>query len=160
MRAPPKVGRIATSEDENAIYRLLLGLEADNGLGYEHHEDRVREAIRSGTEKRGGYVVVIEDPDVPGEMAASLCVQWGGFWYSRDSYLHELWLFVAPDHRRGTGYADALMEWARWFRDALEEAAGRQIPFFTSVTSRNRFKAKQRWWARRGEQVGAIYLLR
>lgn len=159
MRPAPKVGRLATPADEDATYRLLLGLERDNGIGYPHDEAKVRQAIRQGTERRGGYVVVIDDPDRPGEVVGSVGITWGEFWYG-GTYLAEQWLFVDPEHRRGTGYADALMDWAKWFRDALQEAAGRDIPCFTSVTSRKRFAAKQRWWRRRGEQVGAIFLLR
>lgn len=160
MRAPPTVGRLAGPTDEDAVYAILRGLERDNGLGYAHDEGKVREAIRQGTEKKGAYVVVVDHPTEKGRVVASLGINWGEFWYSRDSYLSEVWLFVDPEHRKGTGYADALMEWSRWFGDALEEAAGRPLPFFTSVTSRKRFAAKQRWWRRRGKQVGAIFLLR
>ena len=160
MTERPTVGRIAGPADEDAIYHLLLGLEADNGLGFPHEESAVRESIRQGTERRGGFVFVIDAPDEPGKIIASLGVHFGKFWYSNASYLHETWLFVDPAYRRGTGYADVLMQWARWLHAAFKQAQGEDVPFFTSVTSRKRFEAKRRWWSRRGTQIGAIYLLR
>lgn len=160
MTPRPAVGRIADPADEDAIYRCLLGLEFDNGLGFPHDEETVREAIRQGTDRKGGFVVVIDDPEDPGEVAATLGVHWGRFWYSRDHYLSETWLFVRPERRRGTGYAEALMAWAAWFRAQLEEAAGREVPFFTAVNSRKRLATKMRWWRRRGELIGGIYLLK
>lgn len=160
MRERPTVGRIAKPADEDAVYELLLGLEKDNGLGYPHHENKVREAIRQGTEGKGGYVIVIANPADPSKFVASLGIHWGQFWYSTDSYLAEVWLYVDPEYRKRTPFADILMDWAKWFSEALNEAAGREIPFILSVSSRNRLEAKRRWWRRRGEEIGAFFLLR
>ena len=152
--------RLATPADEDAVYRLLCHLEADNGLGWPHDEDRVRESIRIGTEKRGGIVAVIDAPDRPGELAGSIGLHWAQPWYSNRHFFHEVWLFVDPEYRRGTGYADALMRYAQWLKDSFNAKAGEEVPFFTSVSSRKRLAAKMRWWGRRGEMIGAIYLLR
>lgn len=152
--------RVATPADEDALYRLLLGLERDNTLGYEHNEDRVRQHIKLGTEKTGGVHGVIDAPDRPGELAGSVGIVWNQLWYSDEWFWHELWLFVDPEYRRGTGYGDALMEWAKHWHDSFCDKMGREVPFFTSVSSRKRLKTKMRWWQKRGEQVGAIYLLR
>ena len=156
----PAVVRIATPADEDAVYRLLLGLERDNGIGFRHDEDRVRGSIREGTERRGGIVAVIDAPDQPGEIAGSIGVHWGQFWYSHQHYLAETWLFVAPQYRRGTGYADALMQYASWIKATFNKEGAPELPFFTAVTTRKRLAAKRRWWCRRGEEVGAIFLLR
>ena len=161
MTQPPKAVRLATPADDDAIYRLLLGLERDNGIGYPHDPETVRQRIARGTAHKSGMIGVIDAPDGSGELAGSVSLEWGEFWYNRHiPYMVEQWLFVHPDWRRGTGYGDQLMQWVRWIRERLEESAGREVPFFTSVTSRHRLKAKMRWWGRRGEQVGAIYLLR
>lgn len=152
--------RLATAPDEDAIYRLLQKLDADNGLGLPYDEGRVRQSIRMGMEGREGYIGVIEHPEKKGEFVASVGLHLAQPWYSAVWTVHEVWLFVEPAYRKGTGYADALMEFSRLLKKAIERRAEAPVPFFTSVSSRKRLKAKMRWWARRGEMVGAIYLLR
>lgn len=152
--------RLAGPADEDAVFRLLQLLDKDNGLGFPYHEDAVRDAIRVGTEQKGGFVAVIDAPDKPGEMAASVCLHWAQPWYSRDWFLHEVWLFVDPAYRKGTGYADALMDWVSWLKENFNARVDKPVPFFTSVSSRRRLEAKERWWRRRGEKIGVIFLLR
>lgn len=152
--------RHAEPKDEDGIYRLLLKLHADNSIGFPYDEDRVRESIRLGTERKGGIVAVIEDPDKPGEFAASIGIAPSQFWYSNQHYLHEVWLFVSPEYRKGTTYANDLMQYAKWVKERFSVGAPEPVPFFTSVSSRRRLKEKMRWWGRRGELIGAIYLLR
>lgn len=152
--------RLATAADEDAIFRLLVKLDADNGLGFPYHEDRVRQSIRIGASGSGGYIGVIPDPKREGEIIGSVGLHLAQPWYSNDWFVHEVWLFVDPEHRKGTGYADALMEFSRLLKKAVERRGERPVPFFTSVSSRKRLAAKMRWWGRRGEMIGAIYLLR
>lgn len=152
--------RLAGPGDENALYDLLLGLERDNSIGYPHDEDRVRHHIRLGTERTGGIHGVIDWPEQPGRLAGSVGIIWNQFWYSREFYWHELWLFVRPECRKGTGYADDLMAWAQEIHRKFAVSVGKETPFFTSVTSRKRLDAKIRWWRRRGPMIGAIFLLR
>lgn len=157
MRERPTVGRIATPADEDAIYVLLTRMEADNGLGFPHDEKVVRQHITDAIKRR--MVFVIDNPGVPGELAAGVCLMWGEFWYG-GPYLAETWLFVRPEFRKGSGFGDALIEWTRWIGGAVTEAAGKPIPTFSTITSRTRLKAKGRWLARRGELVGMIFLLK
>jgi hypothetical protein len=157
MRARPEVGRLAGPDDEDAVYRRLLGLADDNTLGFPHDEGVVRRHLQEAIGRR--MLFVIDNPEVPGELAAGVCLGWGDFWYG-GHYLAEQWLFVRPEFRKGTGFGDVLMNWTKWIGEALAEAAGQPMPVFSSVTSRKRLKAKGRWWARRGELVGLIYLLK
>jgi hypothetical protein len=150
--------RIAGEADEDALYDLLLGLERDNSLGFAHDEDEVRAHIRLGTQKNGGMHGVIDAPN--GVIAASVGLVMNKFWYSKQFYWHELWLFVRLEYRKGTGYSDDLMAWVQYIKALFALESGHEVPFFTSVTSRKRFEAKRRWWARRGEQIGAIFLIR
>lgn len=152
--------RLAGPADEDAVFRLLQRLDDDNGLGFPYHEDKVRQSIRVGTEQKGGFVAVIDAPDRPGELAASIGLHWAQPWYSNDFFMHEVWLFVDPDYRGGTGYADDLMRWAQWLKDSFNAKLGKEVPFFTSVSSRKRLDAKERWWRRRGQKIGVIFLLK
>lgn len=152
--------RLAGPADEDAIYRLLQGLDADNSIGFPYEEDAVRESIRVGTEGRGGFVAVIDAPDRPGEIVGSVCLHWAQPWYSRQWFMHEVWLFVDPAYRKGTGYADALMAWVQWLKESFNAKVDKPVPFFTSVSSRKRLAAKERWWQRRGERIGVIFLLK
>lgn len=152
--------RLAAPADEDAIYRLLQLLSEDNSIGFPYHEDRVRQSIQMGLSGREGYIGVIDDPNRPGEVVGSVGLHLAQPWYSNDWFIHEVWLFVDPQYRKGTGYADALMEFSRTLKKAIERRVEAPVPFFTSVSSRKRLKAKMRWWARRGEMIGAIYLLR
>lgn len=160
---PPARVRVATEADEDALYELLKGLEEDNGLGWPHDEERVRHHIELGTRRRGGIHGVIDDPANKTDaikLVGSVGVIFNQPWYAKDWFWHELWLFVLPQHRRGTGYADDLRQWMRWYQHAFEKANGARVPFFTSVTSRKRLDAKIRWWRRWGTQVGAIFELK
>lgn len=152
--------RLAGPADEDAIYRLLVKLDADNSIGFPYHEDAVRKSIRIGTERSAGMIGVIEAPDSPGEMAASVGLHWAQPWYSNDWFMHEVWLFVDPQYRKGTGYGDALMRWVQECKERGDAVMKRSTPFFTSVSSRKNLRTKMRWWGRRGELIGAIYLLR
>lgn len=152
--------RLGTPEDEDAIMRLLVKLDADNSIGFPYHEDKVRESIKIGTEARGGYIGVIDAPDQPGEMAGSVGLHWAQPWYSNDFFFHEVWLFVDPDYRKGTGYGDALMRFSQNLKDRMNQISDKPVPFFTSVSSRKNLQKKMRWWRRRGEHIGSIYLLR
>lgn len=150
--------RIAGPDDEDAIFRLLERLAADNSIGFPYHEDQVRRSIRIGTERKAGLVAVVETPDK--QIVGSVGLHWAQPWYSNDWFVHEVWLFVDPAYRKGTGYADALMRWVQGVKERGDASTGRKTPFFTSVSSRKRLAAKMRWWGRRGEMIGAIYLLR
>lgn len=156
----PENVRLAIPSDEDAVYRLLLKLHEDNSIGYAYEEEAVRTYIKNGTERRGGFVAVIDAPDRPGEISASVGLHFGQFWYSSKHYMAETWLFVDPDYRRGTGYADDLMNWVRWLKDAFNASSPDHLEFFTSVSSRKRLAQKAKWWARRGELIGHIFLIK
>lgn len=152
--------RLAAPEDEDAVLRLLVKLDSDNSIGFPYHEERVRESIRMGTEAQGGYIGVIDAPDRPGEIAGSVGLHWSQPWYSYDFFFHEVWLFVDPAYRKGTGYGDALMKFSQDLKARMNAISDKPVPFFTSVSSRKNLAKKMRWWGRRGEFIGAIYLLK
>jgi hypothetical protein len=151
--------RLAGPEDEDKLFDLLLGLEIDNGfLDVPRSDARVRLHIELGTRQKGGIHGVIDGPD--GRLAGSIGIIPNQFWYSEAWFYQELWLFVRPEYRKGTGYADELRGWASKVKRDFEAGAGQEVPFFTSVSSRKRLDLKIRWWRRWGEQTGAIFLLR
>lgn len=155
---PTSPVRIARRADENALFALLVALSEDNPLGLPWDEDAVRAHIRLGTEGKGGLHGVIDGRN--GELAGSVGIILSSFWFSsRERFLSQLWCFVRPEYRRGTGYGDALRRWARERHAEFESALGRPIPFDFSVMSRRRLPDKIRWFGRGAIQIGAVFLV-
>lgn len=157
----PKNVRLAKPGDEDRLYELLRDLHTDNAVydvGY--HEPTVRETIRTGTEKRGSIIGVIEGKrgitGEPADLAASVCLTLSTFWYSDRTYLAELWLFVHPDYR-GNHFERDLFNFSRWCKVEMSKPLDYEMPTLTSVSSLHRLPAKMRLWSRYAKHVGAIY---
>lgn len=157
----PKTVRLATPKDEDSLYELLLALHDDNavyGVGYD--EETVRETIRKGTEKRGSIIGVIDgkqgDYGESSEIAASVCLTFANFWYSKTPYLAELWLFVRPEYRSNHFDRD-LFVFSRWCGEEMSRQLGHTMTTLTAVSSLSRLPAKMRLWSRYGKHIGAIY---
>lgn len=149
--------RIALPPDERSLFDLMMSLAEDNNsFGFKISDDRVMEHIMMGTRQKGGIHGVIEGK--PGEFAASLGMVWDRFWFSDEWGLAQIWLYVRPEYRKGTGYADALVDWAKWIRDDLERRAGHRVRMANSVISETRLDAKLRFWRKHsGSMIGAIF---
>lgn len=151
--------RLAGPADESALFDLLMSLRDDNNsFGFDIDGDRVSEAIMAGTRGKGGFHGVIDAPDAPGKIAGSIGIIWDRQWFSREWGLAQIWLYVRPEYRKGTRYADALVEWAKTIRDQLEQRAGQRVRMANVVISQERLEAKLRFWRRNsGEMIGAIF---
>jgi GNAT superfamily N-acetyltransferase len=154
----PALVRLATPADEDALYDLLMALvEDNNSFGFECDEERIRAHIRMGTERTGGAHGVI---DVDGRIAGSVGIINDRWWFSRQYGLAQLWLFVRPEYRR-LGYADDLVNWAKWFREQVETGLGHKIGLVNCMISEKRFDLKLRWWRRHsGKMIGGIFEIR
>ena len=150
--------RVAQADDEQALYGCLLALEADNTFGLPRSDKRVWETINTCCRMQGGVAGVIDAPD--GSIAASVgIVASQAAWYTDEWCLREIWLFVRPGHRRGTGYADRLVEFALEHRLEMSRRIGRNILLLTGPNSRKRLRAKAAWWARWSNKVGENYVV-
>ncbi len=146
-------------EDEAALFELLGDLRrVNNSFGFEVDDARVAEHIHMGTRATGGLHGVIDAPDKPGMLAGSVGIVWDRWWFSSEWGLAQIWLFVRPEYRAGTGYADALVDWAKEMRSMMEAAAGQKVRMANAVISEERLEAKLRFWQKHsGKMIGAIF---
>jgi hypothetical protein len=151
--------RTAIQADEPEVYALLLALDEDNSLGFPRNDQRVWAHINACCRGQGGVCAVIDGPD--GNILASVGVMaMPAGWYTDAWLLRELWFFVRPECRRGTGYANALMAWLKRHQREMSERLGYDIPCVTGPTSRKRLAAKERWWATHGQRIGAFFVVK
>jgi hypothetical protein len=146
--------RMAVEADEDALYDLLLALEADNGFGVPHDKDVVMAEIRKGTRRQGSMIGVIDGAD---EIAASVCLTLSKFWYAERWFLAELWLFVRPEYRFNKFERD-LFQFAKWCREEMARG-GMDMHLVTSLWTRYRLPAKLRLWSRYAKQVGGLFVV-
>jgi hypothetical protein len=152
---PPYNVRLAQPSDEGALYDLLMSLERDNNsFGFAADEERIREHIRLGTEKKGGAHGIV---DGNGCIAGSIGIIPDRWWFSAAWSLAVIWLHVRPEYRKST-YADDLCAWGEWFRASMEAGSGQQVRLVSAVVSRNRLPVKLRFWRKKyGEMIGGIF---
>lgn len=160
-RAPlaPMV-RQATAEDEAAIYDALVALYADNPVPDSYTPERVKQKIAEGASlahQYAGLIGIIDGND--GEIAATIGIYPYTPWYTNEWMLTEMWLFVRPAYRRHHLHKE-LFAFARAYRDAMSDVAGRPVKMLTSVSSKRRLAAKFRVWNRFADMVGGFFLLR
>ncbi len=151
--------RLAEPSDEAALFDLLQALrQANNSFEFQIDDARIAEHIQMGTRGKGGLHGVIDAPDRPGVLAGSIGIIFDQWWFSSEWGLGQIWLFVRPEYRKGTHYADALVGWAKEKRAALEADAGQRIRMANAVISEERLEAKLRFWRRHsGKMIGAIF---
>ena len=142
------VVRLATPEDESAIFELCKMLHAENGL-FPMDDDLVREIMMKGIEKKGGILGVIGP--VGGPLEGIIYMIISNFWYSRKPHLEELFNYVPPEYRK-SNHAKALIDFAK-------KCANDDIRLVIGVVSNTRTEAKVRLYERRlGKPAGAFFV--
>lgn len=151
--------RLAGPTDEAALFDLLSALRvANNSFDFQIDDARIAEHIQMGTRGKGGLHGVIDAPDQPGVLAGSIGIIFDRWWFSSEWGLAQIWLFVRPEYRRGTRYADALVDWAKERRIEFEKESGQRIRMANAVVSEERLEGKLRFWRRHsGKMIGAIF---
>jgi hypothetical protein len=154
--------RGAEPKDEAALFELLGELRRlNNTFGFEVDDKRIVEHIHMGTRGPGGSHGVIDAPDKPGVLAGSVGMVYDRWWFSSQWGLAQIWLFVRPEYRAGTHYADELVEWSKKIRADLEAASGHPVPMANAVISEERLEAKLRFWQKHsGQMIGAVFLIK
>jgi hypothetical protein len=153
------LARIANPEDEGALFELLMALrDVNNSFGFQVDD---AQHIQMGTRGAGGLHGVIDAPDQPGVLAGSIGMVWDRWWFSNDWGLAQIWLFVRPEYRKGTRYADDLVNWAKERRAEMEAVSGQPVLMANAVISEERLDAKLRFWGRHsGQMIGAIFSIK
>lgn len=147
--------RIAGPQDTAAIYDLLTTrLYHENGV-FSVCPEKVIETITHATEGRGGVIGIIEEN---GEIAASIGMQLGQFWYSEDWHVEELWNFVRKEYRNHIGnerrsfYAKDLINFGKWFSEQMKMILN------IGIISTERTEAKVRLYQRSLTPVGCFFM--
>lgn len=146
----PEGVRIAVQADEKAIFDLLMTRAAEENALAPVNEFKVLSTIKLATERKGAVIGVIEEQS---EIAASVGLIMGQFWYSEQWHYQDLWCYVHPEyrrHRRGnTNFAQMLLQFVKWWG----EQAGACV--FMGVATTDRTLAKVRLFARQMPIIGA-----
>lgn len=139
---------LATPDDEDALWEMLLELHEENGL-FSVNEEKVRAAIRLATEAQGGLIGVIRGD----EIEASMCLVIDQFWYTDDWCLLEQWLFVRKPHRhKRPRRAQILIGWAKQMSIDLG------LKMQAGIMSTERTAAKEAMYHRQMTPIGGLFM--
>ncbi len=146
--------RLAVPNDEAPMMIFLQEMHEENGLA-PFCEDKVRAVLQRGLMRDHALIGIIRGDK---GIEASLGIFIGGFWYSDNTHLEDLWNYVREDHRRtptGTdSHAKKLLNFAKWAAEQLNK------PLFMGVLSTERTAAKARLYQRSfGVPIGAMFLI-
>src|SRR5262245_22238075 len=153
--------RLATEDDEEALFELLKSNYEENGIG-PFSEFLVRDSIRQGTRAGGAIIGVIEDED--GNLIASIAMVMDHWWYSEPqepgaTILRERWLYTLPEHRDGDCF-EALWSFATHISDRMSAQVGYPVPLLLGVMATERVEAKLRLYKRKLPLAGGAFLYR
>ncbi len=156
MIEQPKNVRLATMKDEDQIYNILAdGLFHENST-FSLSEGKVRSFIRNAVNCEGGIIGVIEEN---GEIAASIGMNMGTFWYSDDWHIEEYWNYVRPEYRKHTDefsyrshYARDLINFGKWCAERMKMVLN------IGIISTTRTEAKCRLYGRNLTPVGMFFM--
>lgn len=141
--------RMATPEDEQAIFKLLCLAQKENGI-FSISERKVREFIRIATERKGGIIGVIEGKHY---IEGCILLTLESWWYTDEWSLGERCNFVHPNHRK-SDHAKKLIEFAKWVADEMK------LSLEMGVISNQRTEAKVRLYRRQLPYAGAFFIYR
>jgi hypothetical protein len=152
--AKPASVRWAEPKDEDACVELW---KLDIAESAAHiallDEDKLRDEIRKGTERKFGYVGIIDGENGPVALSVLVSDQW--FW-SNAWYVRDLTTFVHPDHRKSRHIYD-LLDFNEWVVDEMTRLSGYRTYLLTGVLSTHRLWAKTALFRRRYQQVGGMF---
>ena len=142
--------RLAELDDlPNLMAITKTACEEDGQHSYD--PEKVLNMLRRYFDKAGGLVAVIGEKGKP--LKGYLIMIIDEVWYSKETQLLELSLFVHPDHRKST-YARQLMEFSK------QASNGLKMDLTIGVMSTSRTEAKVRLYQRQFPQVGCYFVYR
>lgn len=149
MQTGPVV-RDATPDDLEHIIRIAQNLHDENGHTAIHYPTAVGALMDAVNRQRS--VIGIIGP--VGDIRGIIFLRFASWWYSGpgDVFLEELFLYVPPEHRKGTGNAAALLNFAKATAKSLS------VPLVIGVLSSHRTKAKLKLYEKHlGQPVGGYF---
>lgn len=152
----PDLVRIATPDDIQAIYfHLMYELGADNGLGIPPTPAKVLQQVTKCCTGDMGIAGIMESRT--DGIVASIGIRAAEAWFSNQTIIGQLWLFVAPHARHGRKLYDPLFQFFEWHRQDMTKRLGYSVTGENVVMSLSRLPAKARLWRRYGTQTGAVF---
>lgn len=139
--------RLAEPEDFPSLMELCKQACTEESP-YTFCEEKVYWMLRRHFDKQGGVIAVIGEKGEP--LKGYLFMIVDGIWFSLDSQLLELSLYIHPDHRKSS-YAKQLMAFSKQASDGL------QLNLTIGVFSTVRTDAKVRLYKRQFTPVGAFF---
>lgn len=141
------VVRIGTPADFPRMLEFLKLMHAENGI-MPLSMDRVVPFLQCALAHHQSLVGIIDGDD--GDIAASVGLMIGQYWYSETKHLEDAWNFVRAEYRTRP-MARPLIEFAKRAADGLH------VPLLMGVLSETRTMAKVRLYERQLKFVGAIF---
>jgi hypothetical protein len=142
--------RVAISADEESVM-YLLRMAHDEGGQHVMNEDKVRNMVRTCSNRSGGLIGVIGDPG--GKLRGCIVMTIAPIWYSDEFQLMELVAFVHPACRNRR-YDRQLIAFAKWCSEQM--TMDLTIGILTNV----RTEAKVRLYERQLPKSGAFFVYR
>jgi len=147
---PASEVRLARGEDFGPLLALLKLRHEEDGIG-RFDESRVLATLIKGIARDMAVIGVIRSGS--GDIEASIGLFTAGWWYNTDTYITDLWNFVAPDHRKTT-HAKRLLEFAK------EAAVFLKRPLIMSKVLNERTEAMLRLYGRQLPKGGEFFVFR
>ena len=101
--------RIIERDEVEDVMRLCRQLHDENGL-YKMSDQKVRAMLDRAFDRQGG---ILGGVGPKGKLEGLLYLLVSGFWYSEDSHLEELFLYVDPACRKSRNAVD-LLQFGKW----------------------------------------------
>jgi len=141
--------RVGTPQDYFRMMDFMRLMHAENGV-MPWDDEAVDNAVKCGLAHYHSIVGIIDGDN--GDVAASVGLFMGRFWYTAKPHLEDHWLFVAEPYRRRP-LARPLLEFAKRAADKMD------TPLLMGVLSETRTAAKCRLYERQlGPSRGAAFL--
>lgn len=148
--------RVATPEDEQDVYELILLDIAENASRVAPpDDDSIVGHIHAGTRAKGGICAVIDDD--AGKPCAVCLIEPAKWWWSRSWHIVKVVDFVHPDHRGGS-YARDLIQFQKWVSDEWSRSFGYRVYLINGVMATKRTKDKMRLYKRMMNFIGGFFI--
>lgn len=152
MTPRPSNVRLAEPKDEIALYRMLSEKLFNENATFSMSPEKVLRFIQAATrnnDPNSGAIIGVIDGD--GEIAGSIGMILGQFWYSDEFHVEEYWNFVDSNYRKSE-YAKNLIDFAKSISERLKMVLN------IGIVSTKQTEAKCRLYSRKLQFMGQFYM--
>lgn len=157
--------RHATPDDEDSLVDLYITLHRE-GMGkiFPYNYSKVISGIQTATRRQGNICGVIDAPNQRDRLAGVVFILMQTWWWSDCVFLLLRECYVRREFRKGTGYFDALMEFAKGIRESCNAARPPGDPPVLLEASfmagdPRQLRLMTRLWQKWGRRTGSIHIV-